>query len=114
MLRKDKFRLKHMQESSGIILGFIKGRKRDDLSNDRMLLSAIIRELEVIGEAAHKVSHETKKSYHLPWNQLVGMRNRLIHSYFVNDEDIIWQTITHEIPRLHRQIDQILSHDELK
>lgn len=108
MRRKDFFRLKHMHESCEAILSFMHGRTRLDLEHDRMLKSAVIRELQVIGEAAGKVSRHTQSQYHLPWHQLIGMRNRLIHSYFVSDEEVIWVSVKKDIPRIKHILDNIL------
>jgi uncharacterized protein with HEPN domain len=83
-----------MLDSTSAILSFVKGKRRASLENDRLLLSAIPRELEIVGEAANKVSESTKKKFpHFPWKELIGMRNRLIHAYFDVDHDIIWITI---------------------
>jgi uncharacterized protein with HEPN domain len=111
MFKKDYFRLMHMHESCEVISKFIMGKSRHDLDEDRMLFSAIIRELQVIGEAAGKVSRKTRQKHNLPWHHLVGMRNRLIHSYFVTDKDVVWQTITKDMPYLHKQLHAILSHE---
>lgn len=76
MENKDLVRLKHMLDSAEAILSFIKGKRRASLDSNRLLLSAVLRELEVIGEAANKISEKTKKQFpHLPWKELVGMRN---------------------------------------
>lgn len=75
MIDKDLVRLKHMLDSTKAILSFVKGKKRNSLDTNRLLLSGIIRELEILGEAAGKVSQKTKKSFpELPWKQMVGMR----------------------------------------
>ena len=81
MKDKDLARLKHMLDSTLAILEFIKGKDRLDLDTDRLLLSGIIREFEVLGEAAGMISKNTQERFSLlPWRQLVGMRNRLIHA----------------------------------
>jgi uncharacterized protein with HEPN domain len=75
-----------MLDSTRAILSFLHNRKRSELDTDRLLLSGIIREFMVLGEAAGKISEKTQKKYpELPWRQLVGMRNRLIHAYFEVD-----------------------------
>ena len=64
-----------------------------------MLVLATVKELEIIGEAASKISQETKVLYpNIPWLDIIGMSHRLIHAYFVIDIGVIWQTITHDIP----------------
>jgi uncharacterized protein with HEPN domain len=80
---------------------FMAQRPRDDLDSDRMLLFAVIRAIEVIGEAAAKVSEESRTAHaEIPWNAISGMRNRLIHGYFDIDAEIVWKTATVEIPTL--------------
>ena len=79
-----------MLDSTEAILSFAKGKRRSSLDKDRLLLSAILRELEIIGEAANRISEKTKKQFSdIPWKELIGMRNRLIHAYFDVDHDII-------------------------
>lgn len=107
MENKDKVRLKHMLDSVEAILLFMKGKRRASLDKDRLLLSAVLREFEIIGEAASRVSEGTRKRFpHLPWKELVGMRNRLIHAYFDVDHDIIWKTIREYLPSFHEQLKQ--------
>lgn len=79
---------------------FIQGRSRDDLDHDQMLLFALVRAIEIIGEAAAKVSDETRMGIGLPWSAIVGMRNRLIHAYFDIDKDVLWATALQSLPQL--------------
>jgi uncharacterized protein with HEPN domain len=80
---------------------FMAGRSRADLDSDRMLLFAVVRAIEVLGEAAARMSEETRHATpHIPWNAIVGMRNRLIHGYFNIDVTIVWKTVSVEIPSL--------------
>ena len=77
------------------------GQVRADLDSNRMLLFALAREIEVVGEAAAKVSPETRTATDwIPWPQIVSMRNWLIHAYFDVDQTILWKTATEEIPAL--------------
>lgn len=74
-----------------------------------LLISAIIRQLEILGEAAVAVSLQTKKKFpHIPWTQAIGIRNRLIHVYFDIDNDTIWRTINNDIPTLIEQLKTII------
>jgi uncharacterized protein with HEPN domain len=78
-----------------------------------MLSSAVFREFEILGEAAGKVSQKTRKMFpELPWNQLVGMRNRLIHAYFDISYDIVCKTAKNHLPSLIIQLEKII--DELE
>ncbi|GAB5411222.1 MAG: DUF86 domain-containing protein [Chlamydiales bacterium] len=99
MESKDLLRLKHMLDSTDAVLAFSKGKRKESLKKDRLYQSAVLRELEIIGEAAGRISEKTKKKFpQLPSKVLVGMRNRLIHAYFDVDLDIIWTTIREDIP----------------
>lgn len=95
-----------MLDSSRAILHFSKGRHRADLDRDRLFVSGVIREFEILGEEANKISDKTKIRFsHLPWKELVGMRNRLIHAYFDVDHDIIWKTISDYLPLLVKELE---------
>ncbi len=107
---KDLIRLQHMLDSTHAILSFIKGKDRKNLDTDRLLLSGIIRELEILGEAAGKVSQNTKNRFsNIPWKQIIGMRNRLIHAYFDIDHDVIWKTVQDSLPPLAHSLKKIIS-----
>jgi uncharacterized protein with HEPN domain len=101
MRPEDRTRILHMIEAGEAVAGFLSGRNRGDLDSDRMLLFALLRAVEVLGEAAAKVSPETKvMASGIPWAQIVAMRNRLIHAYFDIDRSILWNTVSKEIPAL--------------
>jgi uncharacterized protein with HEPN domain len=107
MENEDLVRLKHMLDSTNAILSFTKSKRRASLDKDRLLLSAVLRELEVIGEAANRISEKIKKRLpDLPWKELVGMRNRLIHAYFDVNHDIIWKTIREYLPSFQKQLER--------
>jgi uncharacterized protein with HEPN domain len=97
----DAIRVRHMIEAAETARQFVAGRQRTDLDGDRMLLFALVRAVEIIGEAAAKVSVETRtEAPSVPWAAIVAMRNRLVHAYFDIDHDILWKTVTEEIPAL--------------
>jgi uncharacterized protein with HEPN domain len=105
MENKDFIRLQHMLDSTNIILGFIKGKRKNSLKRSRLLLSAILRELAIIGEAANRISEKTKKRFpDIPWPDIIGMRNRLIHAYFDVDHDIVWKTVRNDLPVFRSQL----------
>ena len=84
---------------------FLVGRQRRDLDSDRMLLFAVVRAIEIIGEAAGRVSIETREAMpEIPWGAIIAMRNRLIHGYFDIDTEIVWKTVSEELPALLRQL----------
>src|SRR5207245_348054 len=77
----DRIRLRHMQDAATEALRFIAGRRKEDLAADRQLALALIKEIEIIGEAANRISLGEESRPDIPWPAIVGMRNRLIHAY---------------------------------
>ena len=97
----DRVRLIHMIRAAETVVAFANGRQRAELDADDMLLFALIRAVEIIGEAASRISPETRAAAPgVPWGQITAMRNRLIHAYFDIDHDILWRTAVDEIPTL--------------
>jgi uncharacterized protein with HEPN domain len=89
-------------------LGFSKGKSRVDFDHDRMLALAIIKELEIVGEAATKVSAEGRAACsQIPWADIVGMGNRLIHGYFDIDLDLVWNTVVDDLSPLLAQLESV-------
>jgi hypothetical protein len=105
----DLTRLKHIRDAVMITIDFIKGRNRDDLDNDQMLSLALVRLIEIIGEAANNISLSCQNNYpQIPWREMIGMRNRIVHAYFEVDLDVVWQVIIDDLPRLLRWIHQAI------
>src|SRR5438552_28992 len=97
----DSVSLRHMFDFAHEACDLISGRRREDLENDRLLQLALTRLVEITGEAASRVSDKTRASLSkIPWPQIIGMRNRLIHGYDVMDLDILWDTICDDLPPL--------------
>jgi uncharacterized protein with HEPN domain len=97
-----------MLDSAKEAVKFAAGNSRKDLDEDRKLLLAIIKSIEIIGEAASKVS-EARKSQNdnIPWNDIIGLRNRLSHGYFDVNLDIVWQTVKKDLPDLIKALEKI-------
>lgn len=101
MRREDEVRIAHILDTAEAVRGFIAGRRREDLERDRLLSFAIQRAVEIVGEAASRISPEARDSMPgVPWAAIVAMRNRLIHAYFDVDLDILWKTAAEELPEL--------------
>ena len=101
MRRDDLIRIRHMVDSAREAMSFAKNKTRRDLDSDRMLVLSTLKSVEIIGEAASKVSKETRDDHpEIPWASIVGMRNRLIHAYFDIDLDRVWDTIIDDLPAL--------------
>ena len=106
----DRARIAHMLDAAEAVAEFVSGRQRSDLDRNRMLLFALVRAIEVLGEAASKVSMETRSRLpEIPWPAIVGMRNRLIHGYFDVDPEIVWKTVTLEVPPLRDLLRKVLA-----
>ncbi len=80
-------------------ISLTEGRSRSDLDEDDVVVLALTRLLEILGEAAKSVSPETKAMHpHVPWPQMAATRDRIIHGYFSIDLDIVWQIVRHDLP----------------
>ena len=85
------------------------GRVRSDLDRDRVWTLGLVKCIEIVGEAAGRVSAETRCQYpDIPWASIVAMRNRLIHVYFDIDLDRVWDTLTDDLPGLIRELEKLL------
>ena len=109
MLRTDKVRVRHILDASKEAVEFAKGRSRAELDSDRKLNLSLVRLLEVIGEAARGISDEFRTQHpELPWKKMVGMRDRLIHGYYDVDLDVVWETVTEDLPGLVAKLESTL------
>ena len=88
MRKDDQIRLRHMLEAAKEVMSFMENRTRADLDKDRKLELALIKDIEIIGEAATKLTEECRDAWpHIPWDSIIGMRHRLIHAYFDVNRD---------------------------
>jgi uncharacterized protein with HEPN domain len=100
-LHDDDVRLRDMLSHAREAVEMCRGRARADLDTDRMLNLALVRLIEIIGEAANHVSDEGQRRFpRIPWPQVIGTRNRLIHGYRDIDFNILWDTIQVDLPDL--------------
>jgi uncharacterized protein with HEPN domain len=101
MNESDLFRLQHMRDAAREAMTYIEGANRDTLDANSMLSRAITMCIGIIGEASARISDETKEANpQIPWRQITGMRNRLIHAYFDIDLDRVWGTVNEDLPIL--------------
>lgn len=101
MQPEDRAFIADMLDEADAIAGFVSGRSRRDLEEDRMLYYAVLRAIEVMGEAASRVSEGTRaESPDIPWKLVVATRNRLIHGYATIDRDTVWRTATQDVPQI--------------
>ncbi len=105
----DLVRLRHMLDFARKAVAHCQGRTRGDLDDDELLALALARLLEVIGEAAKFVSAEKRaQSTDIPWREITGTRDRLIHAYPDVNLDIVWQTVTEDLPRLISTLEKLV------
>ena len=108
--REDIIRIRHMLDAARKAAEFVRSRHRNDLDRDEQLAFSLTHLLEIIGEAAGKVSAESQKANPaIPWPKIVGMRNRLIHAYFDIDLDEIWRTVQEDLPPLIADLERVVS-----
>jgi uncharacterized protein with HEPN domain len=109
MYPDDSTRLRHMRDAAREALDFAKDKTRADLVGNRQLALAILKCIEIVGEASAAIGPETTVRYpEIPWRQIRGMRNRLIHGYYEVDLDVVWDTVTHNLGPLVAALERIV------
>ncbi len=99
--RDDVVSLKDMLSHSEEAVKLLEGKEREELEHDRVLQLALTRLIEIIGEAANRVTNECMRRHtEIPWQKIIGMRNRLIHGYDVIDYELVYDTVSYELPPL--------------
>jgi uncharacterized protein with HEPN domain len=105
--------LDYLEDISNAILdirSFVHDMSADAFMADKRTVNAVVRSLEVIGEATGKIPTDIRMRYpDVPWDEIIGMRNRLIHEYFGVDLDIVWQTIQDDLAALETAITTMLN-----
>lgn len=106
---KDRLRLLDMRDAAEKARRYAAGRTRADIEDVDMLKSALVREVEVIGEAARHVSEETRLlAPDIDWGDIVGMRNNLVHAYWKVNHDVLWDVITYQLPPLITELNRLI------
>ncbi len=109
MHKDDEIRLRHMLDAAREARSFAQGQSRKDLDSCRMLVLALVKDIEIVGEAETRVSEDVQRSHpEIPWPDIIGMRHRLIHAYFEINLDILWETVTTDLPPLIASLENIL------
>jgi len=109
-MRKDRLCLQDIESAIDAIEAFVEDMNYEEFTDDDKTQSAVIRKFEVHGEATKNLPAEVRERYdEVPWNQMAGMRDRLIHGYFNIDTSLVWQTIQKELPPLKENIKNILT-----
>jgi uncharacterized protein with HEPN domain len=111
-MKDNRLYILHIKDAISSIEKFIKDVKESDFLKNDMMLSAVIRKIEIIGEAVkHLNENFQKKHQEIPWKQIAGMRDKLIHDYFGVDSKRVWEVTQKDIPILKGQILKILKED---
>ena len=101
----DQVRLRHLVDAAATAQEFVAGRERGDLDSDEMLRLALTKLVEIVGEAAKQVSPEVRSQMpEVPWSAAARTRDRLVHHYFDIDLDVLWETVTVDLPALLRSL----------
>ena len=109
MRRDDRSYLLDMLVAARDAVAFMKGLSYDEFAQDRRSQLAILKSVEIVGEAASRLSAETKERYSdIPWREIVGMRNRLVHAYFDIDLRLVWETVDSDLPVLVAQLEPLV------
>ncbi len=116
-MKKDiKIFLEHILESINLVEEYVKDKDKSDFLKSIQLQDSVIRRIEIIGEAIKNVPNIFKEKYpQIPWKQITGMRDILIHQYFGVDLNLTWEVIIKELPKLKKEIITInkKNHNEL-
>jgi uncharacterized protein with HEPN domain len=115
MNENDLVRLRHMLDYALEVIEFVEGQTRETLDRDRVLARALCYSIGIIGEAATKVSQETREANsQIAWRSAIGMRNFLFHVYYATDYDILWKTATEAVPPLIVELEKLLNNQSDK
>jgi len=107
-MKDDKIYIEHIQRGIARIKLYIEGKNYQSFSEDFLAQDAVIRQLEIIGEATKHISGELRDNNpHVPWSDMTGMRDILIHDYIDVDTDIVWKTASESLPELQKMLESL-------
>ncbi len=109
----DRVRLRHMLDAAQKDVSHAKSRRRDDLDSDELFALAMTHLIEIVGEAARSVSHEVRNDVSsIPWREIIGTRDRLIHGYASVNLDILWAILIDDLPPLIAELGRVIGSEE--
>ena len=107
-MKDDLAYIEHILDCIKKIKTYTSGLSKEEFASNELIQDAVIRNIEIIGEATKKVSESSKQVYYeIPWKEMAGMRDKLIHDYMGVDIDVVWKTIETDIPILYEMIIKI-------
>jgi len=113
MQKDDTVRLRHMLDAARDAELFAQGKTRRSLDSDRQLTLALVKSIEIIGEAAVNLTKKCREDLpQIPWANIIAMRNRLIHAYYDVNLDVVWKTVIEDVPPLIAELKKIVPPDE--
>lgn len=108
--RSEEMYLEDMLVAAGRAIAYCEGKTFDEFLRDTKTQDAVVRNLEIFGEAVKKLSDEVRQAQkNVPWTNIAGMRDRLIHNYFGVNWDIVWNVVTNDLPRLIPEIQAVIA-----
>ena len=109
MPKDDLVYVGHMLDKAQEALSLVYGKSRQDYDRDTVLSLALTHLIQVVGEAARRVSPSFRERHpQIPWDAIAGMRNKIVHDYMDVDEDIVWDSVVHELPLLIAELERIV------
>ena len=115
MPKDDNIRLRHMLDAAREAIAFSENKTRKSLDSDKQLVRALEKDIEIVGEAAVYVTEEKRQALPgIPWKNIMGMRNRLIHAYFDINLDILWKTVIEDLPPLIAELEKVLEGENVQ
>lgn len=110
---RDNGRLEHILSAIDNVDSFLEGKNLDDLQTNKMMFFAVVKNIEIIGEAANNLTKELRERHsEVSWKDVISMRHVLVHDYYNIDAKTAWQTAKENLPELRRQISNILKQIE--
>ena len=112
-MRRDEVYLLDMLIAARKALKFVEGIDSAEFEDSELIQNAVMRPLEIIGEASARISTEFRKTHpNIPWRDMVGLRNRLIHEYFRINFGAVWDTVHNDLPKLIKQIEPLIPKED--
>jgi len=112
-MRRDEVYLLDILIAAQKALKFVEGIDRNDFEDNEVIQNAVLRPLEIIGEASGKISKGFRKLHkEIPWDDMIDLRNRLIHEYFRVEYGAVWDTIQNDLPKLIEQVEPLVPKED--